>query len=215
MPGRSHKFLGGNFMKKFFLAMAAIVALTVGTASATPVGTFAFSGGTQTVVAPGNSFTLLPVVLPGDTSAWGTFSGPGTGDFQIVNPFYMYIVGATAGNNFQVTETNVNAGLTFNFGANSSTTAYSFTTTGFSGSSLVSSPSFNVAGAILLGYFTKGADTEVGSITFSFQNPVAPSNTVPTSSTSYSADASTVPEPSTYAMLGTALLGLGLLRRRK
>jgi hypothetical protein len=205
-------------MKKFFLALVAMTALTVSTASATPVGTFAFGGGVQTVVAPGNSFTLLTNINP-DTTAYGTLSNTGSGDFATGSPRFMYIVGAL-GSPFTFTNVNVSSGVTLNFGAQGGPVEWSFTSNGFLGSSLVVGPfgPSNAASATLTGIFTKGNDTEVGTIAFSFQNTVPPPTgdaTASTAANSYSADASTVPEPSTYAMLGTALLGLGLLRRRK
>ncbi len=202
-------------MKKFFLAMVAMTALTVGTASATPVGTFSFSGGVNTVVAPGSSFTLLSSVLPADNQAFGTLGGGSTGDFALTPPNFMYIDGQAGPGSFVVSEAGVNAGVRFNFGPSFGSVAYYFISTGFTGSSLVSVPNGNIAGATLLGNFYKGSDVEQGSIVFSFQNPVSGVNIQPTTETTYSADASTVPEPSTYAMLGSALLGLGLLRRRK
>ncbi len=203
-------------MKKFFLAMVAMAALTVGTASATPFGTFAFSGGTNTVVAPGSSFTLLTNIDP-DVNGYGRFTNAGTGDFSTVTPAFMYIAGAPAGpGSFAITAANVVSGVTFNFGTSAANIGYSFTSDGFLGSTLVSNPfgPSNSASATLLGTFTKGANTERGTIAFSFQNTIS-SNAQGVLETSYSADASTVPEPSTYAMLGSALLGLGLLRRRK
>ncbi len=204
-------------MKKFFLAMVAMAALTVGTASATPVGSFAFTGGTNTVVAPGSSFTLLTNIDP-DVNAYGRFTNTGTGDFNTVTPAFMYIVGAPAGpGTFTFTAANVVAGVTLNFGTSAGTIGYSFTSDGFLGTTLVSEPfgSSTFAGSTLTGFFTKGGDTERGTIAFSFQNTIRPGDPVGVLDTSYSADASTVPEPATYAMLGTALLGLGLLRRRK
>ncbi len=204
-------------MKKFYLAMVAMTALTVGTASATPVGNFAFSGGTNTVVAPGSSFTLLTNIDP-DRDAYGRFTNAGTGDFNTVTPAFMYIVGAPAGpGTFTINETNVVTGVTFNFGTSVGSIGYSFTSDGFLGTTLVSEPfgSSTFAGATLTGIFTKGGDTERGTIAFSFQNTVRPGFPIGVLDTSYSADASTVPEPATYAMLGSALLGLGLMRRRK
>ncbi|MCX6611247.1 MAG: PEP-CTERM sorting domain-containing protein [Acidobacteria bacterium] len=201
-------------MKKFFLALVAMTALTVGTASATPVGTFSFAGGVNTVVAPSSSFTLLSAVLPADTQAFGTIGGGSTGDFALTPPNFMYVHGQAGPGNFVVTEAGVNAGVRFNFGPSFGSTAYYFISTGFAGSTLVSVPNNNVAGATLLGNFYKGSNVEQGTIVFSFQNTVT-GVTQPASETTYSADASTVPEPSTYAMLGSALLGLGLLRRRK
>jgi len=202
-------------MKKFFMALVAMTALTVGTLSAAPVGTFSFNGGVNTVMAPSSMFTLLSAVLPADPAAFGTIGGGSTGDFTIANPAYMYIDGATTPGDFLVDEATVNGGLRFNFGPNIGTISYYFISTGFVGTTLVSSPSNNVAGATLLGNFYKGDDVEAGTITFSFQNTIPPSATQPATETTYSADASTIPEPSTYAMLGTALLGLGWMRRRK
>ena len=202
-------------MKKFFMALVAMTALTVGTASATPVGTFSFAGGVNTVIAPSSSFTLLSSVLPSDNQAFGTLGGGSTGDFALTPPNYMYINGQAGPGSFTVDEAGVNAGVRFNFGPSFGSIAYYFISTGFAGPTLVSVPSSNVAGATLYGNFYKGSDIEQGTIVFSFQNTVSNVNVQPTTETTYSADASTVPEPSTYAMLGSALLGLGLLRRRK
>jgi len=202
-------------MKKFFLALVAMTALTL---SAAPIGTFSFRGGVNTVVAPSDSFTLLSGVPNDDLNSLGKIGSGSTGDFTIANPAYMYIPTATnvapTPFSFVVTAAGVNAGLRFNFGPSIGSIAYFFISTGFAGPTLVSVPNVNVAGATILGNFYKGNDVEAGTITFSFQNPVS-GTTQPATETSYSADASTVPEPSTYAMLGTALLGLGWMRRRK
>lgn len=186
-------------MKKFFMVALAAMSLGVMQSSAAILnGTVSFSGNVVTPVAPGDTtitFSALPLAggpIGQITASNGDLSAP-------FNSQVFAISGLTLG-------PNVN-GYTLNFNF-----AYFFVASSFDGPSLVNGAG-NALAVTLNGTFFKntdsGTDSGNGTVTFTLQNP----QTEPEDS--YSASGSTVPEPSTYAMLGSALLGLGLLRRRK
>jgi hypothetical protein len=91
-----------------------------------------------------------------------------------------------------------------------------FTPSSFRGATFIQIPIAGVIAVQLNGLWSKAGFTDTaGTLDFTFQGVTSNVTSVSDSIYTYSASGSTVPEPSTYAMLGSALLGLGLLRRRK
>ncbi len=187
-------------MKKFFMVAVAAMSLTAIQAVAAPLyGTVGFSGNIMTPVNGGaNSITFvsLPSVTSPEgavTASTGAFTQPFLTDVQ--TPVLQLGPGVV--------------GYVFNFGPTLGS-AYTFTVSGFSGATLVSNvPGEGSRSILLFGEYARGADSSLGTLRISFQNPQTGNPST------YSADGSSIPEPATYAMLGSALLGLGLLRRRK
>lgn len=191
-------------MKKFVFSLLAAGLMTFSLSAASITGTVAFSGTAITApvsVGDGSiTFSVTPIGFVGGSSGsmalLALTTSPPTTPVTTNTPL---LDGA-----------NLNS-ITFTIGS------LLFTPTSFSGASLVTS---NGAGGFAINLFgtysAAGYDNTDGTLNFTFQPPpIDPSSTNAIPSYSYSASGTTVPEPSTYAMLGTALLGLGYLRRRK
>jgi hypothetical protein len=196
-------------MKKILvMAFASIAMLTVN-ASAAPInGTFSMGGGTISAVSCANPLVGLAV---GDNCVNFT-----------VNPIAVTLTGdndfSAAAVLSQVTAAPLSlnspsGGTVFNVSTLANVPLFSFTQTGNVGPSLVLGNNAGGFAINLVGIYKKtGFDDTEGILNFTFQPPISASGG---GTYTFSASGTTVPEPGTYAMLGTALLGLGLLRRRK
>ena len=193
-------------MKKFFMVALAAMSLGVIQSSAAPLiyGTFNLSNGSvltfPVVTATTLSFSTNPIFL---------IQGEPTSTFSILDA------------NDTVTSSTLalTSALAFSFDfvdLSASTTRFTFTPTSFQGANFVN---ISTSGTVtsydifLLGNYTgAGYDSSVGELNINFRTPASGNPSVFAASGS---GQTTVPEPSTYAMLGSALVGLGLLRRRK
>lgn len=180
-------------MKKFLMvALTAMTMMVAQAGAATLNGTVSFAGNIITPVAAGDNALSFSVVSNPDTIGVVFLS---TGDLTV--PTFSAVTAPVQ----TLTTANAN-GFTINF-AN-----YTFVANSYSGATLVNGTG-NALSVVLHGTFSNNSGTGDGTVIVTFQDP----QTIPQDT--YSGSGSTVPEPSTYAMLGSALLGLGLLRRRK
>lgn len=195
-------------MKKVFMTMAlALAAMVLPSQAAQINGLFFFSQNNAVIGGPTAGSPLM-FNVGANTLEFLTLNpvfevGTRNGDFTLVAQDTPIVASSLIldGNNFN--------GFTFTFGG------FTFTPDGYEGANLVNlftptNSNQQFYSVSLVGnYDYSGFDTTRGTFTISFQTP-------PTGGPwSASGSGEAIPEPSTYAMLGTALLGLGYLRRRK
>ncbi len=181
-------------MKKFFMVALAAISMCVTQSSAALIsGSFGFDTGNVLVAGLTNSsltFTSNPV--------FALLNSP-SGDFSTF-----------ANDNDPIT---IAPSLTLNTGNLAVSTfvfsGFTFTPSSFSGPTLVQQMGSFYFVALNGVYSGHGFTPTGGVFNISFQSP---SNN---GAFTASGSGSVIPEPSTYAMLGSALIGLGLLRRRK
>lgn len=189
-------------MKKFLMVVLAAMSIGVVQSSAAPLiyGSFNLNNGSvltsPVVTATSLSFSANPVFL---------IQGQPTDTFGVLIP----------GDSLTSSSLSLTSGLafTFSFGVGPK---FTFTPTSYQGANFVNIStvgtvtSYNI---YLLGDFTgAGYDSSAGELNINFRTPASGTPLVFSASGS---GQTTVPEPSTYAMFGAALVGLGLLGRRK
>ena len=214
-------------MKLNFVASALVLAgaLTGGSAMADTILVFGQLGTSQTITATVNGAqtqtTIVGTDIPIEISAFGA-AAPAT-PFSGFLDLNLFSTGAASAPVPGTVLQMFSGSFSFNSLANNTGTNYlsgTFTNAVFgSGSAMTisgSEPSFSVA-------FSSGVLTTLGSpraISFSFTNVLPAASIVGTtlagfqSNVSGNASAFNVPEPGTIALIGAALLGLGVTRRR-
>ena len=190
-------------MKKFLMVALAAMSIGVIQSSAAPLiyGSFNLNNGSvltsPVVTATSLSFSVNPVFL---------IQGEPTDTFGVE---------LNAGDSLTSSSLALTSGLgfTFSFGVGPK---FTFTPTSYQGANFVN---ISIVGSVtsydiyLLGDFTgAGYDSSAGELNINFRTPASGNPLVFSASGS---GQTTVPEPSTFALFGTALVGLGLLRRRK
>lgn len=174
-------------IRKSMITFALAAMVLVSQASAAFInGEFNATGGSA--VRVGQATILLDFI-----GQQGSTAAPQTGDFATVVVPTTFTIADVANPVVALNPWFSVSGFTFNLGS----------------MTLVS----NVGGFTYAGAGTvaaAGFDTTIINYRFSTQ-PSATGN----QGASWSLTASTIPEPGTYALIGSALLGLGILRRRK
>ena len=193
-------------LKKVLLTLALSLGLS-SMASAAFVNGTVFFGSSVAAAEVNSGMTSFAIINTANPSGVINLNPASTGTFA-----------GFAGTNINVNllNTAINAGnigtLVFTFlGPNPDVTftANSFTISGNMNSSIF----INMIGSYR---FVGDTDVQQGSLNLSLQTPFANATLFQGGvASSLSGSGTTVPEPGTYALIGSALLGLGLIRRRK
>ncbi|MGA9866630.1 MAG: PEP-CTERM sorting domain-containing protein [Acetobacteraceae bacterium] len=174
--------------------MLAVVAAAPGAANATLSGTVAIGSGGFT---PGATDTLLNATT---VSPANEEFGSGTGDFSSLSGVPVIDVG------FDLTSLASLAGYSFS----SSGPGFGFVTADV----FTSTRTDKIFAAELVGTVTDGGDSAPAALLVTFSQ-VGGAGTVISYGATLTTTIPPIPEPISLAVLGTGLLGLGLVRRRK
>ncbi len=174
--------------------MLAVVVAAPGAANATLSGTVAIGSGGFT---PGATDTLLSATT---VSPVNEQFGSGTGDFSALSGVAVVDTG------FDVTNLASLMGYSFS----SSGPGFGFVTADV----FTSTRTDKVLAAELVGTVTEGTDSAPAALLVTFSQ-VGGAGTVISYGATLTTTIPPIPEPISLAMLGTGLLGLGLVRRRK